>query len=119
MANTFAINGTTLNLQPTSGKWIDRPVLGFTGNGHPEYAGVREFELRWQLIDASDANEIQGLYRQLDVTGTAVVSLPAYRASSYAFTSYSGCTLGEPSGGDYFEQHETEIILMIYGIVTG
>jgi len=116
---TYAINGTTLTLQPTSGKWIDRSILGFTGNGHPEYAGVREFEIRWQLSAMSDANQVQGLFNALDVTGTAVMSLPKYKNSTWVFQAYSGCTLGEPTSSEYFEKHETEIILMVYGVVTG
>ena len=114
----YTINGTTLTLQPTSGRWIDRPILGFSGNGHPEYAGVREFELRWQLSSRSDANQLQGLYDALNVTGTAAVGLPKYRTSTWEFYTYSGCTLGEPSSAEFFEKHETEIILMVYGIVT-
>ena len=115
---SYVINGTTLNLQPTAGKWINREPIGFTGNGHPEYAGVREFEIRWQLTDRSDANEVQGLYNQLDVTGTAVVALPGYKGAAWTFVNYSGCTLGEPTSNEYFEQHETEVVLVIYGIVT-
>ena len=116
---SYIINGTTLSLQPTIGRWINRPVLGFTGNGHPEYAGVREFEMRWQLTDMSDANEVQNLYNQLDVTGTATVSLPKYKGASWAFWEYSGTTLSEPTSNEYFEKHETEVVLIIYGIVTG
>jgi len=116
---TYTINGTTLSLQPTAGRWINRDVLGFTGNGHPEYPGVRDFEMRWQLTSMADANEIQNLYDQLDVTGTAVVSLPTYKGATWSFTNYSGCTLGEPTSNEYFEQHETDVVLMIYGIVTG
>ena len=115
----YTINGTILNLQPTVGRWINREPIGFTGNGHPEYAGVREFEMRWQLTSMSDANEIQGLYDALDVTGTAVVSLPSHKGAVWSFSNYSGCTLSEPSSNDYFAEHETEVILMIYGIVTG
>ena len=114
----YIINGTTLSLQPTAGKWINREPIGFTGNGHPEYAGVRQFEIRWQLTSMSDANEIQGLYNALDVTGTAVVSLPSYKGAAWGFTNYSGVTLGEPTSNEYFTEHETEVTLMIYGIVT-
>ena len=114
----YIINGTELSLQPTSGKWVDRPILGFSGNGHPEYPSVREFEIRWQLSLPADANEVYELYRQLDVTGTATVSLPRYKYSSYEFREYSGTTLGEPSSNEYFNQTETEITLIIYGIVT-
>jgi len=114
----YIINGTTLNLQPTVGRWITRTELGFTGNGHPEYPGVREFEMRWQLSPMVDANEVQGLYDALDVTGTATVSLPKYKGTPWQFWEYSGTTLGEPTSGEYFEQHEQDIVLVIYGIVT-
>ena len=114
----YIINGTTLNLQPTAGRWLNRPVLGFTGNGHPEYPGVHEFEMRWQLSPMVDANEVYLLFKTLDVTGTATVSLPEYKGASWNFHEYSGTTLGEPSSAEYFEQHEQEITLIIYGIVT-
>jgi len=118
ISGSYAINGTELLLQPTSGRWIDRTPLGFTGNGHPEYAGVREFEMRWQLSPMSDANQVYGLFQQLDVTGTAVMDLPKYKATPYQFYSYSGTTLSEPSSGEYFERHESEIVLIVYGIIT-
>lgn len=118
VSGSYAINGTDLALQPTTGRWVTKQPLGFTGNGHPEYPGVREFEMRWQLSSMSDAQEIHNLFKQLDVTGTAAVDLPRYKYSDYEFYTYSGTTLGEPSSGEYFERHETEISLIIYGIVT-
>ena len=117
-SGTYAINGTDFNLQPTTGKWIPRDSLGFTGDGHPDYVGVREFELTWQLISAEDVNQLQTFFDNLGLTGTAVVDLPKYRNSTYIFESYSGCTISEPQMDVYFEQHETSITLLIYGIVT-
>lgn len=117
-SGTYAINGTELTLQPTTGRWLPRTELGFTGDGHPDYVGVREFEMNWQLISASDANQLQGFFDTLGITGTAIVDLPKYRNASYIFESYSGCTISEPQMDVYYEQHETSVTLLIYGIVT-
>lgn len=117
-SGTFAINGTELLLQPTTGRWIPRDIMGFTGDGHPDYVGVREFEMTWQLISVNDAYQLQNFFDTLGITGTAVVDLPKYRSATYIFESYSGCTIGEAEMDVYFEQHETSMTLLIYGIVT-
>ena len=116
-SGTYQINGTELTLQPTTGKWVSRGVEGFTGDGHPEYAGVREFEMRWELISTEDAQQLQNFFDNLGVTGTAVVTLPRYR-QGWNFQAYSGCTLGEPTSDEFFEQYETGVVLVVYGIVT-
>lgn len=115
---TYAINGTELLLQPTSGKWIDRPIKGFDGNGHPIYPAVREFELTWQLISMTDVAQLQTFFNSVSSTGTAVVDLPKWQTAPYQFYSYSGTTLGEPVISEFFEQHETDVSLLIYGIRT-
>jgi len=117
-SGTYAINGTELTLQPTEGRWMPRESLGFTGDGHPDYVGVREFELTWQLISANDVNQLQNFFDALGITGTAVVDIPKYRDANYKFESYSGCTLSEPQMSSYFEKHETDVTLLIYGIIT-
>lgn len=118
-SGTYAINGTELLLQPTTGRWLPRDSLGFTGDGHPDYVGVREFEMSWQLISVNDSNQLQTFFNALGLTGTAVVDLPKYRSATYIFESYSGCTISEPQMDVYFEEHETSVTLLIYGIVTG
>jgi len=117
-SGTYAINGTTLLLQPTTGRWLPRDSIGFTGDGHPDYVGVREFEMKWQLISVNDANQLQGFFDTLGITGTAVVDLPKYRNAEYIFDSYSGCAISEPQMDVYYEQHESNITLLIYGIIT-
>ena len=114
----YKINGTELSLQPTSGRWVERGVQGFDGGGHPVYPAPREFELRWQLISATDSNQIQAFFNGVAATGTAVVDLPKYMESSYTFYSYSGCTLGEPSVGEFFQSHQSDLILIVHNIRT-
>jgi hypothetical protein len=118
-SGSYGINGVDLQLQPTAGRWIPRESIGFTGDGHPDYVGVREFEMTWQLISADDVNQLQNFFDTLGLTGTAVVDLPKYRNATYIFESYSGCAISEPQMDAYYEQHETSITLLIYGIVTG
>jgi len=118
-SGTYAINGVDLQLQPTSGKWMPRQELGFTGDGHVAYATPREFEMSWQLISANDANQLQSFFDGIGLTGTLVVDLPKYMHSAYIFESYTGCTISEPQMDVYFEQHETSVTLLVYGIITG
>lgn len=118
VSGSYAIQGTDLSLQPTTGRWIDRPPKGFDGNGHPVYPGVREFELTWQLISMADIEQIQNFFNTVSSTGTVAVDLPQFNASPYQFYRYSGTTLGEPTLGEFFEKHETTVTMLIYGIRT-
>lgn len=113
----YKINGTEITLQPTSGRWINRDPLGFTGDGHIDYSGVREFEMKWQLISMDEAQQLQGFFNAIGLTGTVSVDIPRYRYP-WAFYTYSGCTLGEPTGDQFFEEYETNVTMLVYGIVT-
>ena len=114
----YKINGIELNLQPTTGKWVTRSRLGMTGAGHPVYPATRSFEMTWQLVSRSDANELQAMYEQLSTTGTVVVELPKYRSATWEYEAYTGCTLGEPESSEYFNEYETDITMLVYGVVT-
>lgn len=115
-SGSFAIQGTDFLLQPTSTRWVDRNELGFDGGAHPVYPSVREFEMSWQLISMSDLSQIIGFYNSVQNTGTVSVDLPTWNGSSYSFQRYSGCTLGEPSVGNFFNGYVQEIRLLIYNI---
>lgn len=115
---TFKINGTEITVQPTAHHWVSRKALGIDGAGHPVYPATREYELRWDLVYQSQINQLQNFFATVVTTGTAVVDLPEYGASSYAFKSYTGCVLSEPSMGDYFTQHATNVTLLITNIIT-
>ena len=117
-SGTFAINGTDLPILPTTSGWVQRDSLGFTGDGHPDYVGVREYRMEWQLISMTEAAQLQGFFDTLGVTGTASVDLPKYNTAPYQYYTYSGTTLSEPQMDIFFEQHEVSVSLLIYGIVT-
>ncbi len=119
---TYALNGTDLIVQPTSGKWVPRPPLGIDGAGHPVYPLPREFELDWDLIDMDTFNQIQGFYNAVGNTGTIVATLPQYGAAQFSFVNYSGCTLGELEQSDSFFSPDgwaQKVKLVIMNIVTG
>ena len=84
-SGTYAINGTDITLPPTSGRWLPKEPLGIDGNGRAIYSGVRQFELEWQLISPSEYYQLQTFFDAVGNTGTVVVDLPKYGASSYIF----------------------------------
>ena len=115
---TYKVNGTDIPTQPTTGRWIPRTLLGVDGNGHGIYAGVREFELRWQASDPENVSQIQSWYDSVGNTGTLVVDLPYYLSGTYHFYSYTGCVLREPEIGNYFAGNHTNITLLVTNINT-
>lgn len=117
-SGSYAINGVDLTLPPTSGRWVERPLVGIGGSGHPVYAAVREFELQFQLADPSDYNQLQLAYQALSNTGTAVVDLPKYGDAGYQFFSYTGCIVQEPYAGAYFNENQTDVRWLITNIRT-
>ena len=115
---TYAIAGTALILQPETGKWIGRDSVGIDGSGHPIYPAVRKFEMRWGLMSPAEFQQIQNFYNAIGNTGTYVVALPEYGATTYVFKSYSGCTLREPEVEDFFEQYLTNATLLVLNVTT-
>jgi hypothetical protein len=113
---TYSINGTTLALQPTQGKWLDRGILGIDGNGHPVYPAVYQFQLTWGIASTEEFYEVLGLFDAISITGSAVASLPKLRSSTYTFYDYSGCVLHEPTLGEYFAEYPTKVELLITNI---
>lgn len=112
----YRVNGTELTLQPTSGQWMPREELGRNGFGHPVYPAVREYEIRWVLKSPAEINQIQGFFNALSNTGTAIVDLPQFTAATYAFVSYTGCILGEPQLGPFFDENYRDVVLVISNI---
>lgn len=112
----YGIAGVDFTLQPTSGRWIEEPPIGITGNGHPIYPQVRSYELFWGLMSISDFDQIRDYYLTTQITGTVVATLPNISSSSYAFKNYSGCALSEPRVGQYFTQHITDVTLVVFNV---
>ena len=115
---TYKINGTEIPTQPTTGHWMPRQQIGIDGNGHAIYTGVREFELKWQLVEPITADQLQTWFEGVGNTGTAVVDLPYYISGSYDFYSYTGCVLREPTFGTFFTEHYQSVAFLITNINT-
>lgn len=117
-SGTYAINGSNLLLQPSTGRWVQRDSFGMDGAGHEIYPAVRDFELQWDLIDVGDLQQINNDYNAVGSTGTIVADLPKYGDSQYNFYSYSGCTLSEPQYDAYFERYVQSVRLVIHNVRT-
>jgi len=116
VTGSYAINGSDLALQPTSGRWMPTTILGVTGDGHPIYPAIRQFEMRWNINAQSDVNALVNYFNTTAITGTASVDLPEYNSSVYQFKTYSGCVLFEPSRSEYFTEHTREFVLYVGNI---
>lgn len=113
---TYKLNGTEIP-QPTTGRWLPIPVLGKTGRGYPIYPQVAQFELRWNLSSVPDADQVRDFWTSVSLTGSVVVDLPRWNGSTYAFYSYTGCSLYRPEWNAYFSEHITDIVMIVGNIV--
>lgn len=113
-SGTYAIQGTDI-LQPTTHHWVEKTSYGVDGNAHEIYAGVRSYELGWQLMSASDFAQLVNFYN-LSSTGTVAVDLPQFGASGYVFARHSGCSLQEPVFDSFFNEHLEGVRLLIFNI---
>ncbi len=116
-SGTFAVNGTELQLQPSSYQWMGRVQVGTDGNNRAIYPAIREFELAWDLISHVDLAQIINVQLAC-VTGTVVFDLPKWGDLVYQFYSYSGTSVREPQVGSYFVDHVTDVKLLIANIKT-
>jgi len=101
-SGTYAANGVDFILKPSTAKWDSRDILGVDGNAHPVYSFYRDFEMIWELAHPSDVKQIIDIYNSLGNTGTAVFDLPQWGAIDFLYRGYSGCTMQEPTVGEYF-----------------
>jgi hypothetical protein len=110
----YKINGTAFPTQPTSGRWMPREQLAIDGNLQAIYPLYYEFELSWQLTNPAQMNQLQGFFTGMSAIGNIVADLPTYAAATYVpFYAYSGCVVREPQMGVYFNEHHTDIKLLI------
>ncbi len=114
----YRVNGTELLIEPTSGRWLPREMFGLDGAGHSIYSPVRQFEINFGMLSPAQQNQLQGFFDSVITTGTAVVDLPEYGASTYTFRAYSGCNLREPEQSQYFVENISEVLLLITNIAT-
>jgi hypothetical protein len=112
----YKINNTLLLSQPETGRWVNRSDLGMDGAGHPVYPALREYELNWGYMDTAELYQLQSFYELVGNSGTVSVDLPEHAAGVYGFHTYSGCTLSEPQFSNYFEEHYSDVKLIIYKV---
>ena len=115
---TFKINGTEFLIPPSRFKWVPRYQLGTNGHGNIVYSTPREFELEWELVTPAMFNQLQGFYNLVGNTGTVVVDLPTQGLATYTFFAYTGCIINEPEMGEFFNQHQGSIRLLVSNIIT-
>jgi len=118
MSTVYKINGTELDPQPTSGRWLRRRQEGRDGNGRPIYEPTRQFEMQWGLLTPVLYDDLQDVFLTVSATGTVIVDLPVYTTGTYVFESYTGCYINEPETGQFFTAHYQDVRLLVTNIVT-
>jgi hypothetical protein len=113
---TYKLNGVALDPQPTTGRWVLLEPLDEDGNGRPLYSGLMSFEMMWQLAAPTLFASLLSTWVQQSASGTVVADLPKYNSSTYTFYGYSGCILERPTIDPYFQQHETNVKLVVKNI---
>jgi len=113
---TYKINGTDLTLQPTSGRWMPKDILGTDGSGHPIYSSLGEFQMKWELISPADFEQLNAFFVNTVGGSYIVAELPKFDSSSYNFYGYTGCVLHAPEVAEYFSEYVMNAILVITGI---
>ena len=115
---TYKLNGTALDPQPTTGRWVARIIVGRDGNGRAIYEPLRQFEMTWNVLNPLAYDTLQDQFLAIGTTGTRVVSLPEYTTGTYSFYDYTGCYINEPEPGTFFTEHYQNVKLLITNIDT-
>lgn len=117
--NDLKINGTSLPLQPSEHRWVERDLLGVDGNGRGIYPQYRDYELKWDFLSPDEFNTLNSYFLSIGQTGTANVDLPKYPpTATYQFQTYSGTILREPTYSNYFENYYQSVKLLIVRVRT-
>lgn len=112
---SFAINGSNLQLQPSTFKWNDRDVLNRDGQGRAIYPALWTFDMYWGLMSTGNLKQLLD-FVSASATGTMVVDLPEHGNNDYYFKSYSGTLLDSPTVGEYFNTYVTDVRLTVTNI---
>ena len=118
LSGTYSLNGTELTLQPTSGNWEAKEIVGYDGNGRPIYPAIAEFTLNWDLISTSELKQLIDFYDYVSNTGSVVADLPKWGDNDYMFYSYSGTFPNRPTASTYFQGWVSGVKMSITNIRT-
>jgi hypothetical protein len=114
----YQFNGTDLILQPESGQWQPRRILGIDGNGHAIYPPTRSFELKWGFMALAEVDQLHTYFLGIGSTGTVVATLPKWNTDPYTLFAYSGCVLQEPELSMYDNSYVSSVRLLVTNIRT-
>ena len=113
---TYKISGTTLTLQPTTGKWLPRKILDIDGENRAIYEPTYSFEMTWDAISPSDFDQLRDFWVDISSTGNLSADLPGKDQSAYTFVTYSSVVVDEPESGEFFQKHLLRVRMMIRNI---
>lgn len=117
--NDIKINGTSIPIQPSDHRWVDRDQIGTDGNGRAIYTLYREYEIKWDLLSMSEWNDLNNYFLSIGQTGTVNVDLPKYPPSAiYQFQTYSGTILREITYSGYYENYIKDAKMLIARVRT-
>lgn len=114
---TYKINGTPLQLQPSTGQWGPRRALGVDGEGRAIYSPFYSFQMQWDAMTPDDFEQLYAFWQATSATGVVMIDLPKKGSSTlYEFDTYSGI-IDEPQQGEYFQGHHLRIELLSRRII--
>lgn len=116
--NVLGLNGSVFSQQPSEHGWDVREEIGIDGNGIAIYPAVRQYNMKWDLIDTDVWNEMYAFFLAQNVTGTVVATLPKFNTTPYQFYNYSGCVIRELTYENWFQNYYTNVKLLIVRIRT-
>lgn len=113
---TYSINTVDLLLQPSSGQWKDRKILGTDGENRAIYEPKYSFAIGWDAFTPAQLFQLWTFWSGVSSAGFVTVTLPKYNSNTYTFQQYVNCIIDEPKRGDFFAEHILRIEVMIRNI---
>jgi len=116
--NQLGLNGVMFTQQPSDHHFLDREPIGIDGNGTAVYSALREYELKWDLVDTDVWNEMYAYFLAQGVTGTLVATLPRWDTTPYQFYNYSGVIMREMTYENWFQNYYMGVKMLLVKILT-
>jgi hypothetical protein len=109
----FQINNTDLLTEPTNHNWVARTRVGYDGNAHPVYVPHRQYQMKWDWMDAASFSQLVAFFQSC--SGTVPVTLPAWNSTTGGFAVYTA-SLEEPAYANSLEGYFGSVSLLILNI---
>lgn len=102
----FRINSVLLP-SPTEPHWVEPDEKGSNGVGQTLYQPFFSFELSWNRLSQEDFYTLMRVWKGHYGSGSAVVRLPEYPATTYGFINYTGVYIDRPKQGRSYDNNYT------------